>query len=282
MPARFDGDGNIFAFCVAGGEKFPICFSHFAIVIEIHGAHEVTLARIEFIEGNLAILVFIGALEKAFPGGPGRIGFAGSPAGEKEQTIPDGGRGAGEACAAFESPAFRPIFQIISFQTKRSRDDNFLDASIVPENGTAETSRGVRPGRFPCGLASGNVDGQNGRALVLVAVQDHEVSKDYRRSAGPKSTATHRGRQGMTPKLLALEIVTDQTEGAEVTDHARAVCCWRGSSRAALGVMKCFQLVWPEGAGPIQGAISDIVATRLEFAVIVGGQENSISRDAWR
>jgi hypothetical protein len=93
----------------------------------------------------------------------------------------------------------------------------------------------------PSVLSGALVHGEQVRAKVLVAIEEHEVAREDGRGAG--SMLGDRNGQGMTPEFFASHVEAGEAEGAEVRDDPFTVRGGRRGgripeSRAALDVSR--------------------------------------------
>src|SRR5579859_3657493 len=86
----------------------------------------------------------------------------------------------------------------------------------------------------------------------------------------------------MTPEFPAVEVVADQPEGTEIAHDSFAVGRRGGRGGTAFRVVKGFEFVRFERAGPERLASLTVKAKRFELSVVEGGQKNPAAPDAGR
>src|SRR6185436_1862797 len=241
-------------------------FRDLAVVIDIQASHKVAAFFIYFIEGNLAIAVLIVFCKEIWPGQPGRIAFARGPAREEKQPISNYRCRAGHASDTIHRPLLQTAFKIVTIKANRAGRNYFVGLVIAPDNRCSKTAMSLGTWCFPNYLAGGNVQSNQGRILVLIAIQDDTIPEDDRGRARTEAASAHRNGQRMTPEFFAFEIVSQQAERAEVTDHMTAISSRCGSGWTAFTIVKQFQFLGAHAMAPEHlSAIS--IGAGLKFAI---------------
>src|SRR5579859_3108903 len=116
----------------------------------------------------------------------------------------------------------------------------------------------------------------------MIPADDNQVVGDDRRGRRTIAAETQRHRQLMAPKFFSIQVVTDQTERAEITDYVLTIGCGSGCRRAAFTAVEHLEFLRLHAARPGQLAILPPIAASLEFVVGKRRQEKPISPDARR